>query len=105
MTFAQIKRQISRPVVAGSVAILLIIGMVAGLAPYRHEVLGYLLMGQLGSERLLVEGLLEEEVSPDEERAEGESAEEEWSTCSEDESAEGEECTNSEGESAEEGRV
>ncbi len=31
--------------------------------------------------------------------AEGESAEEEWSTCSEDESAEGEESTGSEGES------
>jgi len=73
MTFAQIKRQISRPVVAGGVAILLIVGMVAGLAPYRHEVLGYL---QMGSERLLVEGLLEEEITPDEEAAEGETTEE-----------------------------
>ncbi len=34
--------------------------------------------------------------------SEGESAEEEWSTCSEDESAEGGEPTGSEGESAEE---
>jgi Flp pilus assembly protein TadD len=73
MTFEQIRRQISRPVVAGSAAILLIVGIVAGLAPYRQEVVDYL---QVGSERLLVEGLLEEDVSPDEETAEGENVEE-----------------------------
>jgi Flp pilus assembly protein TadD len=62
MTFAQIRKQITRPGVAGGLGVLLILLVGVGIGSLRHGVIDYL---QVGSEWLFVEGILDEEEPGD----------------------------------------